>query len=107
MVGQARNHRLTITVSLIAKHGEQFLPQLLEQSALSFGLRLPKHRHPFHEEFIEVRIEDREELCPFQQGSPLVESLGENPFQPAQVAVNPDSGQFLGQSSIQNSMIAD
>src|SRR5271166_1544293 len=110
MVGQTWNHRLAVTVSLSEEHGQQFLPQLLEQRALSFALRLPKHRHPLHKEFIEVRIEDCEELYPFQQGSPLVESLGQNPFvevQPAQVAINPNTGEVVGQSSVQNSVIAN
>ena len=93
MAGQPRNQRLTKTASLIEKHGEQLLPQLLKQRAFRLCRPMPQHRHALHEELVEIGGEDGEKLGPFQQGRTLVESLGKNTLieiQPAQIAIDPN-----------------
>src|SRR5262249_22162214 len=60
--------------------------------------------------FVEVRIENRQELYSFQQGRTLVERLGEHPLieiEPAQVTIDPDLGQVVAYCLIQYALIAN
>ena len=44
--------------------------------------RLTEHRDPLHEEFVEVRRNNRQELRPLEQRRPLVERLREYAIAP-------------------------
>ncbi len=55
----------------------------------------PQDRDPLHEELVQVRRENRQELQPLEQRSALVQSLRQHAvveIQPAHIAVDPNLG---------------
>jgi hypothetical protein len=65
---------------------------------------------PRHDEVIEVRGEDREELCLFEQRRAVIEGFGEHPLvevQPTQIPINPDVLQFGRKLCVQNAIVTN
>ena len=62
------------------------------RSRPSAGRILAQHRHALHEELVEVRGEDGEELHPLEQRRALIERFRQHTpveLEPAQVAIDP------------------
>src|SRR6185437_7190890 len=84
------------------KHRRHDRANLRGQLALSGrgqagGVRQP--RHAFHEELVEVRAEDGQELDPLEQRRALVQRLVQHPpveLEPADVAIDPGAAQVTG-----------
>ncbi len=85
---------------LLQQHRKQCFPQaqdvvveFLDRARTAAGVGARAHgADALHEELVEVRREDRQELEALEQRRALVERLGEDPaveFDPAQVAVDP------------------
>jgi hypothetical protein len=108
--GEAGEDDVAEAVGLAIEHGEQFVAELLNEGALRLGLRDAEGEGALHEEFVEVGGEDGEELGALEEWSALVEGLGEDALvevEPADIAVDPDLGEFGGEAFVENSFIAD
>ena len=79
------------STTIISRIAQQLLAALLRGEARVVRRR-PDQRHPLHEELVQVRREDREELHALEQRRPLVERLLQHApveLEPAHVAVDP------------------
>src|SRR5215470_4689543 len=77
---------------LLLDHRNDETARLLEDVRAGGVHRRVVDSHPLHEELVEIRREDGEELQALQERNPLVLSLGENAtieFEPAEVTVVP------------------
>ena len=94
MPRQLGNQAIEEVVGLRLQHRLEAIADLGDERPAPRLGGLAQDRHPFHEELVEVRREDREKLGAFEQRRAIVESFGEHPpveFDPAQVPIDPDS----------------
>jgi hypothetical protein len=95
---QARLQDVAKAARFLFEHGDDPLTHRQEQVALLLrgvalvARRRPDQGHPLHEELVQVRREDREELDPLEQRRALVERLLQHApveLEPAEIAVDP------------------
>ena len=78
---------------LLLEHGLESRANLASQPLAVRSAMLAQHRHPLHEELVEIGGEDGEELDTLEEGRPLVQRLGQHTpieLEPAQIPVDPD-----------------
>ena len=110
MGGEAGNDGVAIAVCLAAEHGNELRAQLGEALGLLFAVAFAEGGHALHEEFVEIRGEDGEELGAFEEGCTLVERFGEDAFveiEPAEITVDPDLRKLGGKLFVENAVVAD
>ena len=109
--GKTGNDDMPVALRLPLKHGQQILSRTCcSKAPLCIGLPCAKHSHALHEELVEVRGKDRQELRPLQQRRALIQRLGQDSLvevQPAQVPIDPHLLQSGGQGCIEYPMVAN
>ena len=97
MARQLRHQAVAEALGALPQHRQQALANVADELLARGRAVLAQHRHPLHEELVEIGREDREELDPFEQRRPLIERLGEHAaieFEPPEVPVEPDRRQL-------------
>src|SRR5262249_38872068 len=110
MARQPGNNVVPKTIRVLEQRRKKLLAYPFQQIAALGALLLAEDSYPLHEEFIEIRAEDCEELHPLEQWITVVESLGQDALievQPTQVTIHPNIGQIVRQAGVQDSVITD
>src|ERR1700733_11978298 len=90
--GKTGDDDMPVAFRLALKRADDLLADLLQEGPLGVGGSMPKDRFALHEEFVEVRRKDGQELCPFQQRRAVIQGLCEDALievQPAQISIDP------------------